>query len=84
MRSTTVLQQRLLETLSDRTFCRFPGVQAKDNFLSLLHLLIAKNPDNDLAAKMYYTDKFDLCESYSETDDLWNYALGCDPGMDRF
>ena len=41
---------------------------------------MAKNPDNDLAAKMYFDGGYDACDPYDETDDFWSYRIGCDPG----
>ena len=49
--------------------------------LDLLRLMISKNPDNEIAAKLIFNRQFDPCESYSENEAMWNNSLGCDNGF---
>ena len=56
---------------------RFPGIKQTDNVLDLLRLMISKNPDNELAAKIIYNRGYNPCETFSDYDDFWSLLNEC-------
>ncbi len=59
----------------------FPGIQPKDDILSLLKLMSSKNPSNDIATQILLHRGYDPCLKFTDNEKFWSSYKPCEPGF---
>ena len=59
----------------------FPGIDPKDDILSLLKLMVSKNPMNDIDSKIALNGGYDPCTNFFGNESFWTENAGCEPGF---